>query len=708
MTSRTVLHIQGEHEFPLLPLALPNLTTFATKETLIEYAAVKLFIQRAQAVLPTFQITAENARSIATICVRLDGLPLALELAAASMKLFPPQALLHRLSHRLHILIGSGHSLPERHHTLHATLQWSYDLLSPDEQRLFRRLCIFVGGAPLAAIEAISRQCGDETTNVVSTLVSLLDHSLIQQINLEGEEPRLRMLETIREYGWERLAEMQEVEESQQKHALYYLTLAEEVASHRREGRQQIQWLGRLAVEQENLRAVQVYLLQYGETELALRLSAALHWYWVTRGAFSEGRAFVKAALALPHDAAQNSARATALCVAGELALRQGSYTQARSLLEESITIYQELEESAGLAEAMLNLGLVHAYQQNFALSRSLIERSIALSRKIADNWLLGHALDSLARLEWQQGNMEATRTLCEEIMQHHGVTGESRAQISPRKLLASIALVQGDYARAAVLAKELLSLAETIDDQETQFHALFTLGDVAKSQNEDVQALHFYQQSRAIAQTSEDTRNRCKVISRLGDLAFRQGNHQEAVALYHESLLLARAFEDTACVGCSLLGLARIAKAERQYRRASSLLGAAEARLNSSLDLDLMERMNYQRDVAALRTYVGEEEYMKVRDAGRRMTLEQAVAVPEPSSEETQFVNPPLYPDGLTAREVEILRFVALGWTDTQVAEKLIISPRTVQGHLRSIYNKLDVTSRSAATRYAVEHNLA
>jgi ATP/maltotriose-dependent transcriptional regulator MalT len=392
--------------------------------------------------------------------------------------------------------------------------------------------------------------------------------------------------------------------------------------------------------------------------------------------------------------------------VAGELALRQGSYAIALSLEEESVACYQALEDKPGLAQALLNLGLVHAYQQHFATARSLIERSIALARELEDMWLLGHALDSLARLQWKQGDIQATRGLCEEVMQLHPVTGEIRAQISPRKLLASIALVQGDYRRAAALAKELLTLAETIGDRESQFNALFTLGDVAKSQGDDMQAQRFYQQSLATARASDDRRNRSMALSRLGELAFRRGNPEEAVAHYSESLSLASSFEDTVVIGWSLLGLARIAKTERQHRRAASLQGAGEAYLNPSLDLDQTERTAYERDVAALRTYLGEEGYLQARDEGRKMTPVQALSVTE-SAPAIQPTRSTLYPDGLTPREVEILRLVALGWTDTQVAEKLIISPRTVQGHLRSVYNKIDVTSRSAATRYVVEHNL-
>lgn len=705
-TSRTVLRVQGEHEFPTLPLALPDLTTLAAKDALIQYAAVALFVQRAQAVLPTFQLTSENASSIAAICVRLDGLPLAIELAAARIKLFPPQALLKQLLGRLHILTGEGQSLPERQRTLRGTFQWSYDLLSAEEQWLFRQLCVFVGGCTLEAIEAIGRNRGGEALTVVNTVASLLDHSLLQQRSLDGEMPRLSMLETVRVYGWECLDELGELEESRRAHALWSLQLVEEIAPPLRGGGRQSVWLEQLTVEQENLRASLDFLIERKEADLALRLSAGLWWFWVTRGSFSEGRAFLEAALALPSSSGRTITRARALSAAGELAFRQGSYIRARVLEEEGVAIYRGADDRRGLAEALLNLGLVYIYQHDIAVARPFIEQSIALSRELGDAWMLGHARDSWARLLWKQGDLQTTRMLCEEQIQTSQELGELRAQISPRKLLASIALIQGDYMRAAVLAKELLALAETISDQESRFYALFTLGDVAKSQRDDMQALHFYQQSLAITHATEDRRNRSMALSRLGDLAFRRENHAEALVHYSDSLSLACMFEDTAVVGWSLLGLARIAKAERRYWRAATLLGAGEVCLNPTLDLDLVERTAYERDGAALRTYLGAEGYTKARDEGRKMTPEQARAVSEPAPA-LNPTNLTLYPAGLTAREVEILRFVALGWTDAQVAAKLVLSPRTVQGHLRAVYSKIGVNSRSAATRYAVEHHL-
>jgi predicted ATPase/DNA-binding CsgD family transcriptional regulator len=706
VTSRNVLHLQAEHEFPVSPLALPDLEQLPAHDVLLQYPVIALFRDRAQAVLPSFEVTAANAHTIAEICVRLDGLPLALELAAARIKLFPPEALLARLAQRLQILTGGARTLPERQQTLRRTLQWSYDLLSPAEQWLFRHLAIFVGGFSFEAVEEIWRSGGSSTSDALSGVAALLDHSLVQQDRLEGEQPRLVMLETVREYGLACLAEQRETGESERAHALYYLAFAEDIAPRLRGGGLQVRWLKLLNQEQENLRAALLKLIECGEAALAVRMCAALSWYWVTRGSFREGQGFLEAALALPHSGVSPASRAQALCGAGDLALRQGNYTTAALLLEESVAGYRELKHTRGLAEALLNLGLVRAYQQHFAEARTLIEQSISLCREEEDTWLLGHGLDSLARLAWEQGDAEATRELSEESMRLGQEIGETRAQISPRKLLAAVALAQGDDARAAALAQELLTIAKTVGDRESVFSALFLLGTIAKGQGDDAQAVTLYQQSLALARETGTARNISLVDSRLGELASRQGDFLQANALYRESLSLAQTFEAKAVVGWSLLGLARIARAQGHYGLAASLLGAASARLNVTIDLNPAERADFEREIAVTRTYLGQETYAQAHEKGRSMTPEQALTASEPAMTAKRHA-PPAYPDGLTVREVEVLRLVALGLPDAQVADKLVISPRTVQGHLRSIYNKITVNSRSGATRYAVDHKL-
>jgi predicted ATPase/DNA-binding CsgD family transcriptional regulator len=706
VTSRSVLHLQAEHEFPVFPLALPDLTRLPAHDVLLQYPVIALFRDRAQASLPTFQVTAANAHTIAEICVRLDGLPLALELAAARLKLFPPQALLARLAQRLQILTGGARTLPERQQTLRRTLQWSYDLLSPAEQWLFRHLAVFVGGCSYTAVEEICRSGEDSTSDALSGVGALLDHSLLQQANQEGEQPRFVLLETVREYGLACLAEQGETGASGRAHALYYLAFAEDIAPRLRGGGQQIRWLKQLNQEQENLRAALLKLIEDGEAALAVRLCTALSWYWIIRGSFHEGQGFLEAALALPHSGMSSASRAQALCGAGDLALRQGNYTTAALLLEESVASYQEPQHTPGLAEALLNLGLVRAYQRHFAAARTLMEQSISLCRAEDDTWLLAHALDSLARLAWEQGDAEATRQLSAESMRLGQEIGETRAEISPRKLLAAVALAQGDDAQAAVLAQELLTIAQKVGDKESVFSALFLLGTIAKGRGDDAQALTLYQQSLALARETGTTRNISLVYSRLGELASRQGDVVQANALYRESLSLAQTFEAKAVGGWSLLGLARVARAQGHYGLAASLLGAASARLNVTIDLNPAERADYEREVAVTRTYLGQETYAQAQEKGRSMTTEQALTASEPAMTAKHHA-PSAYPDGLTVREVEVLRLVALGLPDAQVADKLVISPRTVQGHLRSIYNKIAVNSRSAATRYAIDHKL-
>ncbi len=317
VTSRVPLHLRGEHRFPVPQLALPNLKHPTSATALSQCAATTLFVQRALAVDPDFQVTDANAPVIAEICARLDGLPLAIELAAARVKLLSPQSLLARLEHRLHILTDGAQDLPERQQTLHNTLKWSYDLLNESERRLFRRLSVFVGGCTLEAVEDISSLLGDKELNVLDEVTSLLDKSQLQRLEFEGDERndrRLLMLETIREYGLELLTKHGEMEATQQAHAAYYLTLAEK-AELNQTGAAQGRWFDHLEREYENLQAAMRYLVERAEmemkaqegtmweekleAEMALRLGTALCGFWMTRGHWSEGLHWLERALAV-------------------------------------------------------------------------------------------------------------------------------------------------------------------------------------------------------------------------------------------------------------------------------------------------------------------------------------------------------------------------------------------------------------------------
>ena len=297
VTSREVLHVRAEREFPVPTLSLPDPKRLPDLVALSQYEAVALFIQRAQAARPEFQVTNANAPVVAEICVRLDGLPLAIELAATRIKLLPLQALLTRLGQRLQLLTSSARDVPAHQQTLRNTIQWSYDLLDAQEQQLFCRLSVFVSGCTLEAVEAISAALGNATLPVLDGVVSLIDKNLLQQTAREGEEIRLLMLETIREYGWEALAERQEREAIQAAHAAYYLALAEE-AERALGGPQHLLWLDRLGREYDNLRAALHWLRLQGSrvegggeaAEQALRLETALSWFWIMRGYQNDGR----------------------------------------------------------------------------------------------------------------------------------------------------------------------------------------------------------------------------------------------------------------------------------------------------------------------------------------------------------------------------------------------------------------------------------
>src|SRR6266480_4279686 len=340
VTSRAVLHIRGEYDFSVSPLELPDLAHLPQTEILSQYAAVSLFLQRAQAAIPDFQVTSTNARTIAEICVRLDGLPLAIELAATRVKLLPPQALLTRLEHRLQVLTSQARDVPLRQQTLRNMLAWSYDLLEAREQKLFRRLSVFVGGCTLGAVEGIYTILGDMPAYLLDEVSLLIDESLLQQTEQEAEEPRLAMLETIREYGQEKLDASGETESTRQAHALYYLSLAED-AEIEIGGARQAAWLERLEREHDNLRAALQWSLEQAENEeatddersmeTALRLGGALREFWRIHGYISEGRNFLERALEAS-GGIEASVQAKALIAAANLAFIQSDYDHTEML----------------------------------------------------------------------------------------------------------------------------------------------------------------------------------------------------------------------------------------------------------------------------------------------------------------------------------------------------------------------------------------
>jgi len=410
VTSRAALHLSREREFPVPPLALPDLAHLPEPQALAQLAAVRLFVLRAQAVQPAFQLTEANAHTIAEICVRLDGLPLAIELAAARSKLLPPQALLKRLEHRLSVLTGGARDLPIRQQALRNTLQWSYSLLSQEEQHLFRWLAIFVGGCTLEAAEVVCQQDSTQAFRVLEGVASLLDKSLLQQTAHEGEEPRLLMLETIREFGLEQLHRQGELEAARRAHARYYLRLSETAEPHLL-GPDQLLWLARLEQDLDNLRAILQAGMSGGaeEVELALRLAGALRVFWISQGYLREGREVLERLLADTRAIAVPM-RLKALNTLGVILWSQNDTRGLAQVADEALVLAREQGDHVPLTIAMIQRGTaIMLGRGDYAAAQACLEEALTEARALGDLFTLVSALMSLGRLaEYQRDAQRA------------------------------------------------------------------------------------------------------------------------------------------------------------------------------------------------------------------------------------------------------------------------------------------------------------
>jgi predicted ATPase/class 3 adenylate cyclase/DNA-binding CsgD family transcriptional regulator len=721
VTSREVLHVRAEHEFAVPPLALPDPTHLPELAALLHYTAVTLFIERAQAVKSDFQVTDTNARAVAEICVRLDGLPLALELAAARVKLFPPQALLAQLEQLLQVLTSGARDAPVRQQSLRNTLAWSYELLSAQEQRLFRRLSVFVGGCTLEAIGAVCAAL--DTSNgagrVLDGAASLLDKSLLQQIEQEGNEPRLMMPETIREYGLELLAASGEMEATRQAHALYYLRLAEE-AEPELAGSQQAVWLERLEREHDNLRAAMRWLLEQEGTEqsreMALRLGAALGRFWEVRGHWSEGWDFLEWARAGSKGVAV-PAQVKALKAAARLAYVQGDTDRAESLYEECLAWCRELGDTAGIALSLRLLGGIAMMRGTYAVAYARTEEALARFREMGDKEGIAWSLFNLAHMVNQQGEYARAISLIEESLARFRALGniEGIAR-SLFELAMTLFFSQGDPATVHTLLEEGLALCREVGHKDSIAFYFYLSGEIALSHGKALTARSLLEKSMVLFKEIGGRRDIAWSLFALGRVAALEGDYAAARTLYEESLAIARERGDKRSIAFNLEGLADVVALQGDPVWAAQLWGAAET-LREAMGVPIapVYRADYARSVAAVRSSLGEQAFVTAWAQGHNMPPEQALAASTAvrGSVSAEPVSTPpaksatTYPAGLTAREMEVLRLLATGLTDAQIAEHLVISPRTVNNHLTSIYSKIQVSSRSAATRFAVEQHL-
>jgi predicted ATPase/DNA-binding CsgD family transcriptional regulator len=677
VTSREALTITGETTWLVLPLRVPDTYQLPPIDGLLTYEAVHLFVERARSVLPSFTLTPENASAVVQVCRQLDGMPLAIELAAARIRALSVEQIVARLNDAYRLLTGGSRSALPRQQTLRAAMDWSYDLLSPQEQACFRRLSVFAGSFSLEAAEACAGEPG-EADVVLDVLSSLIDKSLVLVERRSGEA-RYRLLETIRQYGQDKLQEFAEAAQARRTHRDWYARLAEQAEAETLEAQQE-RVFDRLEAEHDNLRGALGWSLDQQEAETAAQIGAAIWRFWLLRGHMSEGRSFLERALA--GLSGKDAVRAKALNVAAILASLQDDYTRARTLAEESLALSRELAERKQTGYALYILGRLARIEGNYGGAVTFFEESLALFRELGQQDDIALVLSDLGLTVLNLGEDVRATALCEESLAISRELGDPRAIASWLANLGMIVLARGDDQRAKELCEESLAIRRALGYKGGCAHTLTILGRIA---------LH-------------------------------QGAYERATACYTESLTLRQETGEKEGIATALEGLAAVTGAQGQPARAAGLYGyAASLRTLLGAPLPPIDRPAYEQTVAALRAQLDEPTFLKTWTAGQAMTLEEALAevaqvkarahLPPtlaPAPVETPATSPARgTPFGLTAREVEVLRLVTQGLTTTQVAEQLMISPRTADAHLRSIYSKLAVTSRAAATRSAIEHHL-
>lgn len=688
ITSREVLHVKGEHEFLVRPLALPDLSHRTTIDKITTNPSVELFSQRAQSVKPNFSITDENAQPVAEICARLDGLPLAIELAAARVKLFPPKALLKRLieaggQSSLRILTHGPRDAPARHRTLRSTMDWSYELLDEYEKKLFQILSVFAGGFTFPAAEAVCCPHSDESASqledapdmdVMDGLTSLLDKSLLRQEESKEEELRFGMLGMVRDYAGEKLKESDREDEVKARHAKFFFGLAEEAKSELLGPEQEV-WLERLEEEHNNLRSSLTWFLQKAEESfedseqsavLGLRMAGALSQFWDTHGYVSEGRRWLQKALVFADSHTQE--RVDALIGAGWLAARHSDMREAIPLYEHAIEIAREIGYKSGIAKALGGLAFAKEFLGADDTSiDALHSESLELWREVGDKRGIATALGPLAHRAASTYDFKEANTLFGESLALFREVQDKREIAGALWNLAQIAAIVGNYDKAVKMYKESLKIYEDLKDLHGVATQLRGLGRVERFQGNTEQSRTFYEEALATFRTMGDKgcgsialaglgrvaldqddiegatslAQECLSMSRdvgfkaieaqalrlYGQCDFAQGNHESATKHFIESMRLEQELDHREGIAENLEGLASLATAQSQYGRAARLFSAAEnLRTTLGIPLPPADASNLEKWKTIVRNELSDAAYTSAKDEGKYLTVDQAI----------------------------------------------------------------------------------
>jgi predicted ATPase/DNA-binding CsgD family transcriptional regulator/Tfp pilus assembly protein PilF len=732
VTSRAALRLRWEREFPVQPLALPPADDEQQPEAsagahpLQRYAAVELFVERARAVRPDFALTERNAAAVAALCRRLDGLPLAIELAASRVKVLSPQAMLDRLTDQapagsLGLLTGGARDLPARHQTLRDAIAWSYELLSPAAQRALRRLSVFAGGCSLEAVEAVCADGDGAVTPPLDLLTELVDHSLV--VAAEGEtEPRFRLLEMIREYSREQLTASGEMDATRNRHAVYVTALAE-AGRPELDGVRQTEWLARLEAEHDNLRAALSWSLDGGDAATALRLVGALSRFWEVRGHLTEGRMWTERALAAGASAPARL-RAHAYLGLGLLAARQTDYAGARPALEAALPLMSETGDRHGLATTLNVLGNVHRNHGDLAGARARYEESLAINRELGELRDVGIATNNLAIAAWSEGDLSRARSLLTEALAVQRSRNDRRGTAMALFNLGVIAMQQEDHLASHTLLSESLTIFREIGDRFGISMALREMGVLALNQGDLDAATPLLEDSLAIGRELGDPRSIATALTNLGIVAKERANYDRAQDYLAQALVIWRDKDVKQSIAEMLDVIASLAAASGWPARAARLWGAADSLRDATGMYRVPHKQSeYDSDTAGARAALGDAAFEAALTDGRAMDTNDAVAlaITGAAGEDAgpgaltriRTVSPPpptpaAVPGGLTPREIEVLGLLAAGRSNRAIAEALVVSPATVHQHLINIYQKLDVHNRAEATAYAFRHGVA
>ena len=580
VTSRSCMHIYGEQEFPVTPLA--------------QNSAIELFAQRASAVWPDFAITSENAPAVQEICSRLDGLPLAIELAAARTRLLSPSAILDRLQSRLQLLTGGALDLPERQQTLRKAIDWSHDLLNEAERKLFRRFPVFVGGCTLEAAEAVCNTSGDLGIDLFEGLSSLVDKNLVQRVDRAEAEPRFAMLETIREYALERLTESGEQSAARRAHAAYCLVLAEE-GNPELSPADRAHWLSQCDVEIDNFRFALDWLFQTLDLDWGLRLCVALFRFWDMREHLTEGRARLETVLRLA-GADRSKERARVSLFLGALASAQGDYPAAEEFLQQSLSLYEELCDESGIAASLNALAVSARDRGDYPAAQSNFERSLACWRLLPDRLAIARCLHNLA----------------------------------------TVVKVRGDYPRARWALREAADIFEELGDRSGAAWSINQQGDIARAQGNVAAARGLYQRALSAFREAGDPWGCARSLTDLAYIDCEQGHHRAAHAACREALEIFAGLGHRRGMARALEGSACLALAQGHSERALKLAAAAtHLRQLVSAPLHQAEQSKLDQTLLSAWMSIGEAEGTRAWAEGSAMSLEKAIqySLEEPES---------------------------------------------------------------------------